>query len=81
VSIDFQQKSVEIRQRRDGRIEAETLSHEAGDSLRAQIDSFLGAIRNGTRPVVSGADGRRALETALAISEQLQAQMRQAVPA
>ncbi|MDX9740749.1 MAG: Gfo/Idh/MocA family oxidoreductase [Gammaproteobacteria bacterium] len=81
VSIDFQQKAVEIRQRRDGTIDTETLSHQDADALRAQIESFLAAIRGNIAPVVSGADGRRALETALAISEQLQAQMRRTVSA
>ncbi len=81
VSIDFQKKDVEIRQRRDGQIDTEMLSHQDSDALRAQIESFLAAIRNHTPPLVSGADGRRALETALAISEQLQAQMRRTVPA
>jgi predicted dehydrogenase len=81
VSIDFQQKAVEIRQRHGTTIDTETLDHGASDALRVQIESFLSAIREGTRPVVSGLDGKRALETALAISGQLQAQMRRAVPA
>lgn len=73
VSIDFQNRTVDIRQRRDNAIEGEVLRHEDGDALRAQIESFLGAVRDGSPPVVGGADGKRALEMALAISEQLQA--------
>lgn len=81
VSIDFQQKAVEIRQRHGTTIDTETLDHGESDALRAQIESFLAAIREGTRPLVSGIDGKRALETALAISGQLQTRMRQTVPA
>src|SRR5690606_34203009 len=40
VSIDFQKKDVEIRQRRDGQIDTEMLSHQDSDALRAQIESF-----------------------------------------
>jgi len=42
-----------------------------GDSLMAEIYSFTEAVRNGSRPVVSGEDGRRALELVLEISKKL----------
>ena len=45
---------------------------EPGGNLLRQIESFLNAIETGTPPLVSGADGRRALKTALEISRQLQ---------
>lgn len=81
VSIDFQQKSVTTRRRKSSGIEAESLRHEDGDALRAQIESFLDVIRRGATPLVTGADGKRALETALAISAQLQPESRAAAPA
>ena len=37
------------------------------DPLGAQIDSFLGCITGGARPLVDGRDGRDALATALAV--------------
>jgi predicted dehydrogenase len=40
-----------------------------GDSLMAEIHSFTEAVRNGSPPVVSGEDGRRALELVLEISK------------
>jgi len=46
---------------------------EAGGNLLRQLDSFLDAIETGGAPLVSGADGRRALAAALTIGEQLQA--------
>jgi predicted dehydrogenase len=41
---------------------------EPGEPLRLEIVSFLDAVRNRTRPVVSGEDGRAALELALEIN-------------
>jgi predicted dehydrogenase len=36
-----------------------------------EVKSFVGAVRHGTEPLVSGEDGRRALEVALQISSRL----------
>ncbi len=44
---------------------------EKFDALLTEIDSFLACIANGSMPKVSGQDGKRALETAISISEQL----------
>jgi predicted dehydrogenase len=41
---------------------------EPGEPLRLEISSFLDAVRRRTVPVVSAADGRRALSLALAIN-------------
>lgn len=41
------------------------------DPLGAQIDSFLGCITGGARPVVDGRDGREALATALAVIQSI----------
>lgn len=40
-----------------------------GEPLRLEIEAFLGAVRNGSAPTVSGEDGRRALSLALSINE------------
>jgi len=44
---------------------------EKGDAIRAEIEAFVYAINNGTRPLVSGEDGLRALKTAIEIGEKL----------
>ena len=44
-----------------------------GDAILAEIEAFLHAIRSGERPLVSGEDGLRALETAIRIGERLRA--------
>jgi len=42
------------------------------DPLADEIASFVNAVRNGTEPVVSGHDGRRALKLALGIIDQIE---------
>ncbi len=44
-----------------------------GDALQAEIESFLDAVRGGQDAVVSGEDGRRALELSLEIAERMRA--------
>ena len=75
VSVDLQQKILTIvRKKEPGPLESpaqvaiEERSFDQGDALLAEIDSFLDAIRTGSAPVVSGADGLRALETATRIA-------------
>ena len=49
--------------------------HEAtwadGDDLLAEIADFVDCVRQGRQPLVTGADGRRALETAMRVTESL----------
>jgi predicted dehydrogenase len=55
------------------RIEREELAFEDGDDLMAEIASFVACVRDGTPPLVSGEDGRRALETAMRITASIEA--------
>jgi predicted dehydrogenase len=50
-------------------ITRERESFGRGDALRDQIEAFLQAIINKTPPIVSGEDGKRALATAIKITE------------
>ncbi len=81
ISIDFQHKSASIRRRRGDAIVGEEFVREDNDALCTQIGVFLDAIRCGTPPLVSGEEGRRALETALAISARLRVETRAVAPA
>lgn len=76
LSIDLQQKLLTKVRRPDviaqgamPAVAVEERSFEQGDALLAEIEAFVTAIRAGTRPVVSGEDGLRALETATRIAE------------
>ena len=76
LSIDLQQKLLSIVRKpaavADGalpKVDLEERSFEQGDALMDEIRSFTDAARRGGRPVVSGEDGLRALETATRIAE------------
>jgi predicted dehydrogenase len=75
LSIDLQQKLLTIVRRppviEEGvlpKVDVEEQSFDPGDALLAEIEAFLDAIHQGRRPVVSGEDGLRALETATRIA-------------
>jgi predicted dehydrogenase len=76
LSIDLQQKLLSIVRKpaavSEGglpKVDVEERSFEQGDALMDEIRSFTDAARRGGRPVVSGEDGLRALETATRIAE------------
>jgi len=81
MSVDLQQKILTVVRKSDQppvadlpQVSIEEQSFEQGDALRTQIESFLGCVASGRRPIVSGEDGLRALETAIRISEQVAGQ-------
>jgi predicted dehydrogenase len=51
----------------------EELSYEDNDALNLEVLDFIDAIRGQRRPLISGEDGRRALETAIAITRLIKA--------
>ena len=83
ISLDLQQKILTLIRKREGGPQAgqlpvsiEESNLEQGDALKSEIVSFLECIRNNRRPIVSGEDGLRALETAIRITEQVHANLR-----
>jgi predicted dehydrogenase len=80
ISLDLQQKILTLIRKRDAPpapgqlpVSIEEANLEQGDALKSEIESFLDCIRNNRRPIVSGEDGLRALETAIRITEQVHA--------
>jgi predicted dehydrogenase len=75
VSADFTAREAQIyRLELDAgtpRIVAERQGAPDQEPLRLQIQSFAGAVRNRTAPLVPGLDGRRALALALEILERM----------
>jgi predicted dehydrogenase len=51
---------------------AEKIAFPQSDPLADEIASFVTAVTNGSQPVVTGRDGRRSLEVALGIIEQIE---------
>jgi predicted dehydrogenase len=82
ISLDLQQKILTLIRKREGvpqpgqlPVSIEESNLEQGDALKSEIESFLDCIRNNKRPIVSGEDGLRALETAIRITEQVHANL------
>jgi predicted dehydrogenase len=82
ISLDLQQKILTLIRKREGvpqpgqlPVHIEEANLEQGDALKAEIESFLDCIRNDRKPIVSGEDGLRALETAIRITEQVHANL------
>ncbi len=79
ISIDYQERKISIYRKSDGgmmipglpNILMEEKSFSQSDALMAEIRSFVDVVKGGTQPVVSGEDGRRALEVALQINTRL----------
>ena len=78
ISVDFQNKTFAVFRKGDGEmfpgvpnVTKEEQSFGQTDALRSEIEAFLDAVINNKPPVVSGADGRYALETALKIIKKL----------
>ena len=51
--------------------EIEVKEFSEGDALKSEIQHFVGNVRERTRPLVSGIEGRRALDVALQVIEQI----------
>lgn len=76
ISIDYDQRRTQIFHKPPPGagwldIRAETIEIKDGDALSDEIDSFLDCVRDRVTPLVSGAEGLRALEIASMISERL----------
>jgi len=78
ITIDFQNKTLGVHRKGEGEMfpgiaEIDSLEREfeQGDALLAESAAFLKSINEKSRPVVSGEDGMRALETASEITRLL----------
>jgi predicted dehydrogenase len=78
ITIDFQNKKLGVHRKGSGEMfpgiaEIDSLEREfeQGDALLAESAAFLKSIKENSRPVVSGEDGMRALETAFEITRLL----------
>ncbi|MDH3713891.1 MAG: Gfo/Idh/MocA family oxidoreductase [Gammaproteobacteria bacterium] len=78
LSVDFQKRVLTVYHKGEREmypgvpeIVGEEHKFDDNDAILSEIEAFLGSIRNGTPPVVSGHDGRRALRTAIEITDML----------
>ena len=83
ISVDFGERRVVISRKREGSLEdlapdqlpidSESFQQPPGDALMTEIEAFVGAVKNDTRAVVSGREGRNALAVALDIDRMIAA--------
>ncbi len=79
ITIDYQTRKISIFQQGGGgaavpglpNISMEEKTFESGDALFSEIRSFVDCVRSGTPPMVTGEDGKRALELAHVITANL----------
>lgn len=83
ISVDFQDKKLNILRKGTQEmfpgipeITGEERNFDQSDAMMAEIDSFLKAVKNGTKPSVSGEEGRQALAVALQIGQMLKIQLK-----
>jgi len=76
LSVDFQNRELAVYRKGEGEmypgipnIDMHTDSFNEADALLTEITHFLSCIENHSTPKVTGLDGRRALQTAIDISE------------
>jgi predicted dehydrogenase len=79
LSVDMQQKILTVIRKKDAapvespaQVSIEEQNFDQGDALLAEIEAFLKAVRERSKPVVTGEDGLRALETAMKITALVQ---------
>jgi predicted dehydrogenase len=80
ISVDFAAREAQVYRLEDGpagpQIDVQRHAAAEDEPLRRQLSAFLASVRAGTPPVVSGADGRRALALALTVLERIHAEVR-----
>ena len=75
ITIDFLSHRMRVHKRNENSdkpgVVTEEVEIEPIDALESEIQSFIQTVRDRTTPLVSGRNGKRALEVALAITEQI----------
>ena len=78
LSVDFQNRELAVYRKGDDEmypgipnIDMRKTKFDESDALLTEIDHFLTTITNKSSPKVTGQDGKRALQTAIQISEKL----------
>jgi predicted dehydrogenase len=78
ILVDLNDSKLVVTRKVDGdgrsllsQLHQEERKFEGGGNLRRELESFLHSVETGEPPLVTGADGRRALAAALDITDQL----------
>ena len=71
LSLDYVTQDTAIFRNTEGKISKERIKIKKKEPLKKELKSFVECVRGGKRPLVSGVEGRRALQVALAIIEKI----------
>lgn len=71
VSLDYVTQDAAIFRKTGDKIIKEKIKIKKKEPLKKELKSFLECVRTGKKPVVSGVEGRRALQVALEIIEKI----------
>ncbi len=71
LTLNYQTQEVSRYRKSNGKIKKETRKSEIKEPLKEQLVSFVECVRKRVQPVVSGAEGKKALQIVLRISEMI----------
>jgi predicted dehydrogenase len=76
ISLDYVSQEAAIFRKTGDKIIREKIKIKKKDPLKKELKSFIECVRTGRKPVVSGVEGRRALQVALEIIEKIESTRR-----
>ncbi len=71
ISLDYLNQDAAIFKKTEGKILKERIRIKKKEPLKRELKSFVDCARTGRRPIVSGVEGRQALQVALEILEKI----------
>jgi len=74
ISLDYQNQEGEVYWKEAGAIKRDKVPVTKDEPLKLELTSFLESVRRRSEPMVSGEQGKRALDVAVAIIEQIRKQ-------
>jgi predicted dehydrogenase len=71
LNLNYQTQEVTCYKKLNGKVVKKIKKTERKEPLKEQLSSFVQCVKNRTQPVVSGIEGKKALQVALKISEMI----------
>jgi predicted dehydrogenase len=75
-SVDTKEQEVKGYLMKDGAITPASVTVETKEPLRAELEAFLGCVRDRSRPVVTGEDGLAAVDLAVRVAAAIEESMK-----
>jgi predicted dehydrogenase len=67
ISLDYLHQDATLFKKTDSKLMKKRIKIKKEEPLKKELESFLECIRANTKPIVSGTEGRKALQVALSI--------------